>query len=72
MVAGSVALQVWHAQTDPTYAYYATETRVYQLAAGVLLALVTRLVTIKAVSSASRSPFSGSPGSSSWAPAPST
>jgi len=43
VVAGSVALQVWHARTDPTYAYYATETRVYQLAAGVLLALLTRL-----------------------------
>jgi peptidoglycan/LPS O-acetylase OafA/YrhL len=49
VVAGSVALQVWHAQTDPTYAYYATETRVYQLAAGVLLALVTRLITIKGI-----------------------
>ena len=47
VVAGSVALQVWYAQSDPTYAYYATETRVYQLAAGVLLALITRLVTIK-------------------------
>jgi peptidoglycan/LPS O-acetylase OafA/YrhL len=43
VVAGSVALQVVHARTDPTYAYYATETRVYQLAAGVLLALLTRL-----------------------------
>ena len=46
VVAGSVALQVWHAASDPTYAYYATETRVYQLAAGVLLALLTRMVTI--------------------------
>jgi peptidoglycan/LPS O-acetylase OafA/YrhL len=49
VVAGSVALQVWYAQSDPTYAYYATQTRVYQLAAGVLLALITRLVTIKGV-----------------------
>jgi hypothetical protein len=48
VVAGSVALQVWHASSDPTYAYYATETRIYQLAAGVLLALLTRLVTIPA------------------------
>ncbi len=48
VVAGSVALQLWHASTDPTYAYYATETRVYQLAAGVLLAMLTRLVTIPA------------------------
>ena len=48
VVAGSVALQVWHAATDPTYAYYATETRVYQLAAGVLLALVTRMVRVPA------------------------
>ena len=46
VVAGSVALQVWHAASDPTYAYYATGTRVYQLAAGVLLASITRLVTI--------------------------
>jgi peptidoglycan/LPS O-acetylase OafA/YrhL len=46
VVAGSVVLQVWHASTDATYAYYATETRVYQLAAGVLLALLTRMVTI--------------------------
>jgi peptidoglycan/LPS O-acetylase OafA/YrhL len=38
VVGGSVALQVWHASSDPTYAYYATETRIYQLAAGVLLA----------------------------------
>ena len=45
VVAGSVALQVWYAGSDPTYAYYATGTRVYQLAAGVLLAMVTRLVT---------------------------
>ena len=43
-----MALQLWHASTDPTYAYYATETRVYQLAAGVLLAMLTRLVTIPA------------------------
>ena len=46
VVAGSVALQLWQAASDPTYAYYATGTRVYQLAAGVLLASVTRLVTI--------------------------
>jgi peptidoglycan/LPS O-acetylase OafA/YrhL len=47
VVAGSVGLQVWHAASDPTYAYYATETRVYQLGAGVLLALVTRMVRIR-------------------------
>ena len=43
VVGGSVALQLWHASSDPTYAYYATETRIYQLAAGVLLALLTRM-----------------------------
>ncbi len=43
VVGASVALQLWHASSDPTYAYYATETRIYQLAAGVLLALLTRL-----------------------------
>ena len=48
VVAGSVALQVWYAGSDPTYAYYATGTRVYQLAAGVLLAMVTRMVTFPA------------------------
>jgi peptidoglycan/LPS O-acetylase OafA/YrhL len=48
VVAGSVALQIWQAGSDPTYAYYATETRVYQLAAGVLLALLTRLFTMPA------------------------
>jgi peptidoglycan/LPS O-acetylase OafA/YrhL len=47
VVAGSVALQVWHASSDPTYAYYATETRVYQLAAGVLLALLSRLFVFR-------------------------
>ncbi len=53
VVAGSVALQLWHASTDPTYAYYATETRIYQLAAGVLLALLTRLFDWK--------PWAGNP-----------
>ena len=48
VVVGSVALQVAYAGSDPTYAYYATGTRVYQLAAGVLLAMVTRLVTFPA------------------------
>ena len=43
-----MALQVWYAGSDPTYAYYATGTRVYQLAAGVLLAMVTRLVVFPA------------------------
>jgi peptidoglycan/LPS O-acetylase OafA/YrhL len=38
----SLVLQFWHAQSDPTYAYYATETRLYQLAAGVVLALAVR------------------------------
>ena len=47
VVAGSVALQVWRASSDATYAYYATETRVYQLAAGVLLALLTRLFVFR-------------------------
>ncbi len=46
VVVASVGLQLWRAAGDPTYAYYATETRVYQLAAGVLLAQVTRLATL--------------------------
>jgi peptidoglycan/LPS O-acetylase OafA/YrhL len=46
VVAGSVALQVWRAADDPTYAYYATEARVYQLAAGVLLALLSRMFRV--------------------------
>jgi peptidoglycan/LPS O-acetylase OafA/YrhL len=49
VVVASVGLQLWRAAGDPTYAYYATETRIYQLAAGVLLAQVTRLVTIPVV-----------------------
>ena len=48
VVVGSVALQVWYARSDPTYAYYATQARVYQLAAGVLLALLTRLFVLPA------------------------
>ncbi len=42
VVLVSAALQIWWAQRDPVYAYYATETRIYQLGAGVLLALATR------------------------------
>lgn len=42
LTAVSVVLQVWHARGDLTYAYYATDTRIYQLTAGVLLALATR------------------------------
>ncbi len=39
----SLSLQVWHAQSgDPTYAYYATDTRLYQLAAGVLMGIGVR------------------------------
>ena len=36
----SLALQVYRARSDETYAYYATETRAYQLAAGSLLMLL--------------------------------
>jgi peptidoglycan/LPS O-acetylase OafA/YrhL len=43
----SLGLQVWRAVDDPGYAYYATETRVYQLAAGVLLALGTRALVAR-------------------------
>lgn len=38
----SIGLQLWRATSDVSYAYYATETRVYQLAAGALLALGVR------------------------------
>ncbi|HET9441703.1 MAG TPA: acyltransferase family protein [Acidimicrobiales bacterium] len=37
-VALSLALQVWRAATDATHAYYGTDTRLYQPAAGVVLA----------------------------------
>lgn len=40
----SVLLQVWHASSDVSYAYYATETRIYQLAAGVGATLLARWV----------------------------
>lgn len=39
IVVLSTLLQVVHAAFDETYAYYATETRIYQLAAGALLAV---------------------------------
>ncbi len=45
--AASLGLQVWRAAGDPGYAYYATETRVYQLAAGVLLALGSRALVAR-------------------------
>ncbi len=38
----SVALQVWIARDDVNYAYYSTQTRVYQLAAGAALMLLVR------------------------------
>ncbi len=38
----SVALQVWIARDDINYAYYSTQTRVYQLAAGAALMLLVR------------------------------
>ena len=41
VVLVSLGLQMWQADRDATYAYYASETRLYQLAAGVLLAAVT-------------------------------
>lgn len=44
----SVALQLWWAHRDPTYAYYATETRAYQLAAGIWLAWATRQGRLRA------------------------
>lgn len=44
----SVVLQLWHAREDVSYAYYATETRVYQLAAGVALTIVARRVAGRA------------------------
>ena len=40
--AVSLGLQLLRAGDDATYAYYATDTRVYQLAAGVALTLVVR------------------------------
>ncbi|MEO5652794.1 MAG: acyltransferase family protein [Marmoricola sp.] len=38
----SVGLQVWRAQGDANYAYYASETRLYQLAFGAMLTLLIR------------------------------
>lgn len=38
----SLVSQIWTARSDVDYAYYATHARLYQLAAGVLLALVLR------------------------------
>jgi peptidoglycan/LPS O-acetylase OafA/YrhL len=40
-VVVSVGLQVWVARDDVNYAYYSTQTRLYQLAAGALLAAYT-------------------------------
>lgn len=48
----SVALQVWRAAGDASYAYYATETRVYQLAAGVALMLLARGAAARPVGAA--------------------
>ncbi|MGY2702336.1 MULTISPECIES: acyltransferase family protein [unclassified Nocardioides] len=42
VTALSVSLQLYRGENDATYAYYATDTRIYQLTAGVLLALVMR------------------------------
>ena len=42
VAVASLGLQLWRASSDAGYAYYATETRVYQLAAGVGLTLVLR------------------------------
>ncbi len=42
IIAVSVSLQIWHATRDADYAYYATDTRIYQLAVGALLTLVVR------------------------------
>ena len=39
LMVASVGLQVWRAASDAGYAYYASETRLYQLVAGALLAL---------------------------------
>ncbi len=42
VTAVSVGLQVWIARDDINYAYYSTQTRVYQLAAGAALMLLVR------------------------------
>jgi peptidoglycan/LPS O-acetylase OafA/YrhL len=42
--AGSVAAQLFWAGLDPNHAYYGTETRLYQLLSGSLLALAARRV----------------------------
>ncbi|HSX69114.1 acyltransferase family protein [Nocardioides sp.] len=39
LAVGSAGLQVWWGVHDPTHAYYATETRAYQLAVGALCCL---------------------------------
>ncbi len=56
----SVGLQLWRAQSDATYAYYATDTRIYQLTAGVLLALAMRRWFAAAPSSDVRWPLAAS------------
>lgn len=45
--AASLSLQVVRAAGDPTYAYYATETRAYQLLAGVGLTLLVRKLAVR-------------------------
>lgn len=54
VAVASIVLQVWRAAGDPTYAYYATETRVYQLAVGVLLTLGFRAMARRDVTSLMR------------------
>lgn len=46
----SAGLQLVRASSDATYAYYATDTRVYQMAAGVLLACLLRRGSARAPS----------------------
>ena len=59
VTAVSLVLQVWRAGGDPTYAYYATDTRVYQLTAGVLLACAVSARRARAGPSPARVPRAG-------------
>jgi len=59
VLTGSVVLQLWRATDNATYAYYATETRIYQLAAGAVLALVVRAVASRRPPRPVRGPATG-------------
>jgi peptidoglycan/LPS O-acetylase OafA/YrhL len=47
LLVASLALQLLRADSDPSWAYYGTDTRLYQLLAGCLLAIVVRRVRVQ-------------------------